>query len=286
MKPIDPEFQTSLTIGATTHCWCWRIMRRDGHVLGFTDHDRNLTFAGTHYQASSGFTGSEIEERLGLSVDNLEVQSAVSSEALSEADLAAGLYDNAEVQIYRVDWAEPSRRVLVRTGTIGEVRRSDSAFSCEIRGLAHYLQQTKGRLFQYGCDADLGDRRCGIDLASSTYRGVGMVISVADSRRFFASGLDAYGSDWFTRGLLRFTSGAATGQSIEVKSHRRETSGSVNFELWAPARLPLVAGQTFVVTAGCDKHLGTCSTKFTNVINFRGFPFMPGNDAVVRGPTR
>ena len=47
-----------------------------------------------------------------------------------------------------------------------------------------------------------------------------------------------------------------------------------------PAREPLAAGQTFTITAGCDKHLDTCKAKFANTVNFRGFPHMPGNDFV------
>ena len=98
-------------------------------------------------------------------------------------------------------------------------------------------------------------------------------------RRFSASGLDLFADDWFTRGLLTFTSGAADGQGSEVKSHT-SAAGTVRMELWAPVRAPLAVGQTFVVTAGCDKHLETCAGKFANTANFRGFPHMPGNDFV------
>jgi uncharacterized phage protein (TIGR02218 family) len=54
----------------------------------------------------------------------------------------------------------------------------------------------------------------------------------------------------------------------------------VTVELWQePAQAP-VAGDTFTVAAGCDKQLATCRTKFSNTVNFRGFPHMPGNDFV------
>jgi uncharacterized phage protein (TIGR02218 family) len=277
MKQLPEALSAHLASGTTTLCWCWRLTRRDSVRQGFTDHDRDLVFDGTTFEAAAGFTASEIKDAVGLNVDNLEVTSAISSERLAEADLAAGIYDDARVEIFRVNWQDPSQRVLMRTGSLGEVRRSGRAFTAEVRGLAHYLQQPKGRLFQYTCDADLGDSRCGIDLGSSTYRGTGAVVSVASPRRFTASGLDAYTSDWFTHGLLSFTSGAASGQAIEVKMHV-QAAGVVTLELWQGARLPLEAGQTFSVSAGCDKQLETCRAKFSNAVYFRGFPHMPGND--------
>ncbi|MCB1485390.1 MAG: DUF2163 domain-containing protein, partial [Hyphomicrobiaceae bacterium] len=161
MKDLTPGLQAHLDSGTTTLCWCWRLTRKDGTVQGFTDHDRALSFDSTTFEASSGFTASEITDALGLSVDNLEVTGALSSASLSEEDLAAGRYDDARVEIFRVNWQNPDERVVMRTGSLGEVRRADNSFTAEVRGLAHYLQQPKGRLFQYTCDADLGDARCG-----------------------------------------------------------------------------------------------------------------------------
>lgn len=283
MKTLSPAFAAHLVSGATTLCWCWRLTRRDGVRLGFTDHDRPLSFDGTAFEAASGFTASEIKDTVGLSVDNLEVTSAITSDALAEADLAAGIYDDAAVEIFRVNWSDPAQRVLMRSGSLGEVSRSGIAFSAEVRGLAHHLQQPKGRLYQYTCDADLGDARCSINRTAPAFQGHGTVTAVGSARQFTASGLTAYTTDWFTRGLLTFTSGAASSQQIEVKSHTLN-AGTVTIELWSPARLPLVAGQTFTITAGCDKHMTTCAGKFANATNFRGFPHMPGNDFLVSGP--
>ena len=42
-------------------------------------------------------------------------------------------------------------------------------------------------------------------------------------------------------------------------------------------RRPPAVGDTFIVTAGCDKRFETCKTRFSNASNFRGFPAMPGN---------
>jgi uncharacterized phage protein (TIGR02218 family) len=277
MRVLPAGLAAHLETGTTTLCWCWRLTRRDGVKQGFTDHDRDLVFDATTFEAAAGFEASEVRESLGLAVDNLEITGALSSAALEDADLEAGIYDDAEVEIFRVNWADVAQRVLMRSGTLGEVKRSGSAFSAEVRGLSHYLQQPKGRLFQYTCDADLGDARCGVALAGPAFTGTGVVTAVTSERVFAASGLEAYGTDWFTRGLVTFTSGAAAGQKIEVRRHTR--NGSVGaFDLWQPVRAPLMVGMTFTVTAGCDKTHATCRAKFSNIANFRGFPHMPGND--------
>ncbi|MGD9783900.1 MAG: DUF2163 domain-containing protein [Hyphomicrobiaceae bacterium] len=281
MRELPAALEAHLATGTTTLCWCWRLTRKDGVIMGFTDHDRDLTFDGTTFEAAAGFTASEMTTSLGLSVDDLEVSSALSSNRLEEADLATGAYDDARVEIFRVNWNDTGMRALMRTGSIGEVRRAGHIFAAEVRGLTHYLQQPRGRVFQFGCDADVGDSHCGIDLGQAAFRGVGTVQAMLGERGFTAVGLDSFASDWFTRGLLTFTSGAAVNQAVEVKRHSM-SQGVVTLEIWQGVRGPIGPGQTFVVTAGCDKLLATCRDKFANAVNHRGFPHMPGNDFVTR----
>jgi uncharacterized phage protein (TIGR02218 family) len=279
MKQLDDALAAHLRSGATTLCWCWRLTRRDGTKLGFTDHDCDLAFDDTIFEAASGFSASEIRDQVGLSVDNLEVTGALISDRLSEIALAAGDFDDAAIEIFRVNWQDTTQRVLMRAGSLGEVRRTGTAFSAEVRGLAHYLQQPKGRLFQYTCDADLGDTRCGVDLSSPTYRAAGTVLAITGTRRFAAHGLDNYQSGWFNRGILAFTSGANASRAMEIKSHTHR-GGLVEIELWQPMGEPIATGDVITATAGCDKRLDTCVARFANAINYRGFPHMPGNDFV------
>ena len=279
MKLLPEDLATHLATGATTLCWCWRLTRQDGTVLGFTDHDRELSFDGTVYEAMAGFTASELKESVGLSVDNIDVDGAVTSERLDEQDLLAGLYDDAKVEIFRVNWQDTGQRVLMRTGSLGEVRRADGAFTAEVRGLAHYLQQPKGRLFQYVCDADLGDVRCGVDLSNPAYRAAGTVSAVINPRRFNVAGLQDHYPGWYSRGLLVFETGANEGGRYEIR-HHEVIVDTVIIELWREPAHAVVGGDALVVTAGCDKVLATCRDKFANTANYRGFPHIPGNDFV------
>lgn len=280
MRDIAPALQAHLDGGVTTLCWCWSLSTVDGQAFGFTDHDRNVTFAGMTYEALSGFAASDIESSLGLSVDNLEASGALSSLALNEADLAAGRFDNATVAIWLVNWSDPAQRVLVKAGNLGEVRRGETAFTAEIRGVSHLLNQPMGRLFQYACDAQLGDARCGLDLANPAYSASALVTGAVDNRVFDASGIEAFADNWFTRGRLVWTSGVNAGRGGDVKRHRAG-SPDHRIELWQPMAGPVGVGDQFTLTAGCDKQFATCRAKFANAVNFQGFPHMPGNDFVL-----
>lgn len=282
MRTLPSGLQAHLDAGATTLAWCWRITRADGTKMGFTDHDEDLVFDGTTFEAASGFTASDIESSVGLSVDNLDVEGALKSDRLREADLEAGLYDNAVIEILRVNWQDTSQRILMRYGNLGEVTRGRLSFRAEVRGLAHVLQQPKGRLFQNGCDADLGDSRCTVALAGLTYAGT---VETASSRRLFtASGAAvALATDFFSRGLLTWATGDNAGRKAQVKLHTLE-DGVATFELWERAVDDIADGDTFNVAAGCDKQFETCRVKFANQANFRGFPHMPGNDFAISYP--
>lgn len=274
MRTLPPGLQTHLDSGTTTLCHCWRITLKSGEKLGFTDHDVNLSFDATVFEADTGFTASSIESSLGFSVDNLEAGGALQSAKLDEARLRAGDFDHATIEIWRVNWADVSQRVLMRKGHLGEVAYGDGAFNAEVRGMAHLLSQQKGRLFQYGCDATLGDARCGKNLNLAAYTASGSVVSVEDAV-LVLSGVSIV-DDWATRGVLRFS---GSGKTIAVK-RQRNTGALTRVELRSALTFTVNVGDAVELVAGCDKQFHTCNTKFSNAINFRGFPHMPGTDFV------
>jgi len=284
MRAIPPALQEKLDFGATTLCRCWLITRRDGVVQGFTDHDETITLGEVICLAAAGLDATEATERLGLQVDGAEVSGALSDEALTEADLAAGRYDAASIETWLVDWSEPTLRVLLTKGVLGEVRRTGNAFTAEVRSLADRLNQESGRLYTAACSADLGDARCMVDLMQPTLRGSGMVAALTGTSSFTANGLESFADGWFTGGRLTFSSGANAAVAIEVNQHRVD-GGEVTIALWQAAAEPIAPGDAFVVTAGCDKRFATCRDRFGNGANFRGFPHIPGNDFVMSYPS-
>lgn len=286
MKTLPPTLQAKLDSGVTTLCNCWRVERRDGLVLGFTDHDRDLVFGGVTYRAGSGFTASTFVQREGLSVDTMEARSALAADTLTEADLAAGLWDGAACEIWRVDWDAAADRVLLQAGVIGEVERGPAQFTCELRSLSHRLNLAEGRLYSVLCDATLGDARCGFDLAAPGFSATAAVSAVqAAQAKFSAAALSPFATGFFSRGKVTFSSGANAAAAMEVKLHLQEGAQGY-LALMDRMAFPVAAGDLFTVTAGCDKRAGTCGAKFGNMVNFRGFPHMPGNDFITSYPNR
>jgi uncharacterized phage protein (TIGR02218 family) len=281
MRAIPAAFADHLGAGATTTCTCWRVTRRDGLVLGFTDHDRDLAFAGTTFAARTGLEAAEASAELGFAVGGGDVSGALVSAGITEADILAGRYNDAAVETWLVNWAAPDQRVLVATASIGEIRRADDAFVAELRGPMHRFDEERGRIYRRTCSADLGDSCCRVDLASPAYSASASVAETDGALTLVTDGLGAYRESWLTAGKLVWLSGANAGTAIELKAHR-VVGGRAELDLWQRMPAPITEGDAFRVTAGCDKLFETCRAKFANIANFRGFPHMPGNDFVLR----
>ncbi len=272
MRTIPPALKAHLDGPATTTCHCWRVTRRDGVVIGFTDHDRDLVFDGKGFVAASGFAASESEQAAGLGADADEVTGGFSSVAIDEDDLAAGRYYGARVELFLVNWAAPDQHMLLNVREIGEVVRAGGQFRAELRSLAHRLNQPQGRLYNRRCDASLGDGRCRVN--TSAWRGEGVVVEMIDRSRLLVSGLADFADGFFRQGRIVFSGGL----SAEMDGHGRRADGMAVLSLWLPLEEDVEAGRAFTVTAGCDKTFPTCRKRFRNQPNFRGFPHVPGAD--------
>jgi uncharacterized phage protein (TIGR02218 family) len=277
MKQLASELKNHLEDDVTTLCNAWRVTRRDGIVLGFTDHDNSLEFDNTIFVPESGFLPSAARSELGLNVDDGEVAGAFSSDAITESDLAEGRYDNALVEVFLINWQDPNSFLKMRTQEIGEVSFGDHIFRAELRSLAHKLDQPQGRVYSRRCSADLGDGACKINLDTAQYKASGSVVSASDDRSCVISGLSAFDAGWFRHGLLTWQSGQNANLSVEVLDHSADDN-QITMKFFSPlAHVPQI-GDTFTVTAGCSKHFDTCRHKFANILNFQGFPHLPGSD--------
>ena len=240
MRDLPPAFAAHLAGGVTTLCRCWSLRRRDGVALGFTDHDRDLTFAGLVHEARTGLEAAEASAESGFAVSGGDVSGALSALGLTEPDILGGIYDGASIETWLVDWANPEIRLLLDVGTIGEIRREGDAFVAEVRGLAARLDAEMGRSYRATCCADLGDTRCRVDLAP--WRATGRVLGLAESAtlRLALDGAPAEGL--FSGGRLLWTGGANAGAAVDVRLHLGDLVA-----LWeAPAR-PVAAGDTLTL---------------------------------------
>lgn len=280
---ISPTLPAHLQTGTTHVCTCWSVIRRDGLVMGFTDHDRPLEFEGTTFAPQAGLSARALASSTGLSVDNTEAIGVLSADAITEADILAGRYDGAEVLTWTVCWDDVAARQLRFRGTLGEITRSSGGFQAELLGLTEALNQPQGRAYLKTCSAVLGDGRCQFITDQPTYRLDYVVDTSPDGQSFALTGVAGFHTGWFEHGQLEVRSGAARGLRGLIKSDVG-TDTNRRVTLWAPISAPIGIGDTIRLTAGCDKRAETCRQKFDNFINFQGFPDIPGDDWMVSVP--
>jgi uncharacterized phage protein (TIGR02218 family) len=278
MRALSPETAAWAQAEALNRTHVWRITRRDGAQFGFTDHDQAINFGGLVCVPAEGLIAGEIELSDDLSADTASLAGALSSEAITEADLAAGLWDGAKIEVFAVDWRNPSHSVSLFTGSLGEVSHQSGAFQAEVRGLQAALNAPVGRNFGRACDARLGDWRCGVSLAGFTDSG--LVQAVSADGRVSVSGVSAPSTDWFVFGEARL----ANGQKATIAGQRALEGGGLELRFASALAAGLSVGQAITLIAGCDKAVATCRVKFNNLLNFQGFPHMPGNDVLTAGP--
>lgn len=277
MKTVSANLKTHLQGEALTVCTLWKITRADATVFGFTDCSRDITYSGTDYLAATGHTPSSIKTTSTLGVDNLEVASVLDSSTITEADIQAGLWDFAQVEIMLVNYLSlADGHMMLRKGWFGNVKTGRNNFIAELRGMMQPLQQTIGRVYTPACDAVLGDARCGVTLGSYTVTGA---VTTATSARVFTDTARTEADGYFDGGLITWTSGNNDTYQMEVKTST--AAGVITLQQEMPNAT--VIGDTYSLSAGCDKLLATCKTKFSNVVNFRGFPHVPGQDKMVAG---
>ncbi len=283
MRELPHDLATHLAQNETTTAKCWRLIRKDGVTLGFTDHDRPLVIAGTDCTPTFGLDGGEVPSRLGQQVETGEVLGVLDNAAIAEADILQGRYDGARVETWLVNWSDPSQCLMLRVDTIGEIVREDGVFRAELRSPQQALNITRGRMFQGLCDAIVGDERCGVDLGNAAYRAEAVVVGVIDDFHLRVSGLAGFEENWFAFGVAQWTDGERHGLRDPIMTHRRDADGDT---LGFSSRVGewCALGDALIVTVGCDQRFTTCREKFANTANFRGFPHIPGSDYVLRHP--
>ncbi len=277
------DLRARMAAGLATLARAWAVTRKDGVRLGFTDHDRDLLIDGLLCKADTGLSARALAQSTGLSVDNTEALGVLSDAAISEADIRAGRYDGAQVVAWLVNWENPEERLVLFSGTLGEITRAEGGFQAELMGLAEALNQPQGLAYQRSCSAVLGDARCGFDFALPGYVAERPVEVVEEGTIFRFADFAGFDDRWFERGRLRVLSGAAAGLEGIIKNDRLSADGR-EIELWAAIRAPVAPGDLLRIEAGCDKLAPTCRLKFDNFLNFRGFPDIPGEDWLMASP--
>lgn len=280
-KSISANLKSHFGQEVTTIATCWKLTRRDATVFGFTKHDADVAVGGVTYLAATGFLPSANSQNAALAVDNMEAVTFLDSETITEADVQAGLFDYAGLDVFQVNYADVTMGVvyLAKNWTLGEAQIHDHTVTCEVRGLAARLAQNTVEVTSPDCRATLGDSRCGVDVAGS-YTVTGTVTSVDDRYVFYDTGrTEPVGT--FNYGVVTWTSGDNSGFEMEVRNYFLSNH---SFTLFQPMPYDIAIGDTYSVTYGCNRTAAVCKATFSNFVNFRGEPFIPGPDVMLDGP--
>ncbi len=263
----------------------FKIERRDGVSLYLGSHDHQVVYQGNTYTPVGSADVSARRRESALRDHDVEFRGAISSSAITHDDMRAGRYRDAKITEYLVDWRYPFAGAFSTTiGWIQKTTFDGELWVADVQGLGRFLKHRVGTLFNRTCDADLFDARCGVVEASFTVTGVspsGMVDG--QKRRIIranpATLSGSFADNWFRHGKVTFTAGANLGLSREVQLYTQATR-EIQCQLEFP--FDIATTDVFSITAGCDHRPSTCLNKFSNLINFRGFPFVPGTDQVLQ----
>lgn len=267
---------TILAQELTCLAFCWRLERRDGVTIGLTSHDRDLRVGGVVYRAAPGMVPSAIQRGSGLGEEAMDISGALTSEAISEADLEEGRWDGARLSLHLTEWSDPGALWLeLARGELGEVERQGGKFSAELRGAMAALDRAVVPETSPGCRAKLGDAACGVNGAA--FARLARVAGSAGQIVAIAGG--GLGAGLYDFGRLRWLTGRLAGLSADIIAHDDASVTLADAPRSAPEPGVLVQ-----LWQGCDGRIETCADRFANAANFRGEPYLPGNDLLTRYP--
>lgn len=289
MPTADAAYKEHIAGEVTTKAWLWKVTRKvDSAVFRFTDHDVDIEFppsSGNVYAAAVGYQQTVITNAADLSINNSEATGYFDADFLTAADLRAGLFDFADVEVREVNWADLTQSGMFRSrANLGEVRSTPAGiFTTELRGMTQRLAAKVGDIYTPECRVDFGSsglRQCNKDPAPFTFAET--VTGAIDASNFTMTNSNiAAGDGWYAYGVITWTSGANNGRSVEVKAWSAETAA---IALTFPMYGAIAIGDTLSIVAGCDKRHDTCRDKFNNIVNRQAEDFIPGFDALLQTP--
>jgi uncharacterized phage protein (TIGR02218 family) len=257
-----------------------RLDLTDGSTLAVTDHNADIDFdlgdGSVTYSAETGIFPSDLSLSTGFDGSDIEINGPIDA-TVTRAAVLGGRYDGATARLFQVNWKDLTDGALkLMRGRVSVSVVEGSRFKFVIQTEASRFSQQVGRVITGYCDADFGDTRCGYTPATLA----ATVTAVTDTRSFTVSFTGTYADDYWNKGTVTFTSGELSGiRPVEIFDW--SAAGAV--ALWTPLPEVPQVGDTLTISQGCEKTRAACLA-YDNVINFRGFPDVPGSDQVLRYP--
>jgi len=269
VKNLTTAQKNSFQQDVRTIAYCILFELKSGTSLGFTSHDDDLKIDDINYTSTNSFDVEKLSETIGLKPDSLKGFAAINNDVIKDEDLISGKFDGAKISIFTIDYKNlDAGKLYIKKGYINKITLENGIFTIEIDSYLSKLSNDITQTYSPLCNAKLGDVRCSYALENNVQ--TGQVTKLMDNR-IFESDVTSKPKTFFNYGKIEFTSGENQGVITEVKSYD-------------PGRIELVfslhnninIGDEFKIYPGCDK-------KFSNIENFRGFPFVPGTDKILKG---
>ena len=278
MRILSDQFQAHLGSDVTTLCHCWKIIRKDGFIIGFTDHDQDLLFNNIIYHSQPSIIFNSIDNSVNLTHIGSNLSGYISSDLITDDDIQNHLYDQASLETWLVNWNSLDQNCLLDISVFTRISQGDHSYNVEIKSCADMLDQNQGRLYQIECPLILGDSKCGVNLNDSKYSLSTTIVNIIDSHTLIISA-QSYPAGWFSNGILSLTHNSTT-QSFIIRDHQ-QTDTTAIIILWDDISGILHSNTLITMTAGCNKSFNQCVSKFNNQANYRGFPHIPGLDILM-----
>jgi uncharacterized phage protein (TIGR02218 family) len=287
-----------LVNGTKAFATLWIITRIDGTSLRFTDHDRPLRFDDNDDGTAETFTpvgalqSSAHERQAGFQESNFDAVGAITDDQITDEDLRAGLYNDAQVEEILVDWRAPWAGSFSREKWwIGSVSYDGEKWRGQLTSLKPWLRRKVGRVFGRTCGWNLGEFNAttgfGCHYSLTANREAFVVQSVTIPRlkivTDLAAAVDPTG-ELFNNGFVEWIAPAKmVGVRTPVKIQTNGANISVEFFLKTPLE---VAPTTWAgwLNPGCNKLLPTCVLRGQFPARFGGFNMIVGTDKSVETP--
>ena len=297
MKSAGTNTLAALSSGQFYKAELYDIALTSGATLRFTSYDLPLSLGATAYPSNLIVRRGSISQRVGLESQSLDLELAPQADAVSAPTVGGlpflqavrqGFFDGARVTMRKVFMAVPASGLPVNTngesvvwfvGTVADANAGRQMARLTVESdLARLNIQMPRNVLQPGCVHSLFDGGC--TLVKATWTQSGTVSATGpNTSGGFTTGL-TQATDFYSLGVITFTSGANSGLSRTVRSHSN-TSGAL--VLVSPFPSAPATGDTFTIVPGCDKQQATCSGKFSNLVHFRGFPYVPVPETLYDG---
>lgn len=288
MKPTNSVLNAVLASPEFVRVDAYTFTLIDGTILRYISGDADIVFNGNTYSAG-GVDGAifnngqktQLHWKTGLDVDQLVFDVAPRNATIESVPFLSavrqGFFDGSSLQLGRFYMATYGNTtaglLIVFTGRVGsiDVGRTKATFTVNSYTEMFNMQLPRN-IYQPGCLNTLYDTACTLNQASFAVNGT---VSTGSTVNSINTTL-AEGPGYFALGKMKFTSGMNNGLWRSVKAY---SSGVVS--LYQPLGTAPSNGDTFTIYAGCDKTQNTCAGKFGNLVNFRGFPYIPENSTAV-----